>query len=155
MHFTRMHMLVCLGLGFKRAQGKKPWSHVSLQLRGKKTGIIRVVCVQQNGYLLWLFFIGKTTWKTSTEIYFLQDKNKKKKKGELTKRRRHFLLEKHLDGNGPRSSKAMGAAQRSPLPGAGICLDPASAPTLTHLLILWIGKKHSPGSPKWAGNGFL
>lgn len=33
---THMHMCVCLGLGFKRAQGKKPWSHVSLQLRKKK-----------------------------------------------------------------------------------------------------------------------
>lgn len=37
----------------------------------------------------------------STEIYFLQDK--KKKKG--TNWRRYFLLEKRLDGNGARSSK--------------------------------------------------
>lgn len=37
---THMHMRMCLGLGFKRAQGKKPWSHLSLQLRKKKKEII-------------------------------------------------------------------------------------------------------------------
>lgn len=57
----------------------------------------------------------------STEIYFLQDKNKKK---GGTKRRRYFLLEKHLDGNDSRSSKArsnawMGAAQWGRVPGSG------------------------------------
>lgn len=33
---THTHTHVCLGLGFKTAQGKKPWSHLGLQLRKKK-----------------------------------------------------------------------------------------------------------------------
>lgn len=33
-----------------------------------------------------------------------------------------------------------GAAQRGRLPGPGIRLDPASAPSLAHPLILWTGK---------------
>lgn len=78
------------------------------------------------------FLLEKPHGKCQLKYIFCRTKIKKKR-GELTKWRRHFLLEKHLDGNGSRSSKARSNA--------------------------WLGadftdwEKHSTGGPKWDGNG--
>lgn len=91
----------------------------------------------------------------STEIYFLRDK--KIKKGELTKWRRYFLLEKHLDGNGSRSSKARSNAWTGQRGGA-VCLVLGSAwirpqhqSRPSAYFMDW--EKHSTGGPKWDRNG--
>lgn len=88
----------------KKKENKDPRAVRSFQAKkkNKKIKIVWVVCVQKNGDLLRLLFVGKTSRKMSNEIYFLQEQ-KKIEKQQLSGE--DAFLEKHLDGNGTSGSR--------------------------------------------------